>query len=494
GAGPLPASLSSLSLEDKATVDENTVRPEEGPKLNAGRLPASQEDGLMRLSRNSSSQLPAPRDQSILKLSTQSSEMVLLPTAPSPSASISSPGRTASRSTGPPEKDAPAEVRYMRAAQLLQDAFNGPAEREPEPQPGNEADHSPAKMRTMQMSWSSLPLEQTTTPRSMAPAPAPRPVVPARFVSACSRTLSTSAFASSSPGQEHREIHVPPASARLRWSFSDAHVAHNPQVITAPTPWRAVTSVPLASNPRSVSPTRLVASTASWTPPSAAPILRSPRRSVPMPGPLQKASTSASSTPQPPLAPPMVSSAAKSLPVRTGSLQAGTGTPQPPGQLAGARPILLPSARTPPQANTSFTSPAVALTPAPAMPAFNATQAGPVRCTIGAVGERVHNAPAPEAGNRGEGLRLSPRVPTPVQGAQQSYVYVGVPGGLQTTSSTATQARQSLGRRMWKSGNGKAIGPPNAHHNQEVDENLTSVCVKLQQRLGKLSTKKTIAL
>ncbi|OLP79665.1 hypothetical protein AK812_SmicGene40028 [Symbiodinium microadriaticum] len=82
GAGPLPASLSSLSLEDKATVDENTVRPEEGPKLNAGRLPASQEDGLMRLSRNSSSQLPAPRDQSILKLSTQSSEMVLLPTAP----------------------------------------------------------------------------------------------------------------------------------------------------------------------------------------------------------------------------------------------------------------------------------------------------------------------------------------------------------------------------------------------------------------------------
>ncbi|OLP79662.1 hypothetical protein AK812_SmicGene40026 [Symbiodinium microadriaticum] len=180
---------------------------------------------------------------------------------PSPSASISSPGRTASRSTGPPEKDAPAEVRYMRAAQLLQDAFNGPAEREPEPQPGNEADHSPAKMRTMQMSWSSLPLEQTTTPRSMAPAPAPRPVVPARFVSACSRTLSTSAFASSSPGQEHREIHVPPASARLRWSFSDAHVAHNPQVITAPTPWRAVTSVPLASNPRSVSPTRLVAST-----------------------------------------------------------------------------------------------------------------------------------------------------------------------------------------------------------------------------------------
>eukprot|EP00439_Symbiodinium_sp_Y106_P038088 s2657_g4.t1 len=177
-----------------------------------------------------------------------------------------------------------------------------------------------------------------------------------------------------------------------------------------------------------------------------------------------KASTSASSTPQPPLAPPMVSSAAKSLPVRTGSLQAGTGTPQPPGpaQLAGTRPILLPAARTPPQANTSFTSPAVALTPAPAMPVFNATQAGPVRCTIGAVGERVHNVQTAqtEASNRGEGLRLSPRVPTPVQGAQQSYVYVGVPGGLQAASSTATQARQSLGRRMWKSGNGKAQAMP----------------------------------
>jgi len=62
---------------------------------------------------------------------------------------------------------------------------------------------------------------------------------------------------------------------------------------------------------------------------------------------------------------------------------------------------------------------------------------------------------------------------------------------------SASAARQSPKRRLWqRDGNNSCKAPPATAPTQtkELEDGFTSECMKLQQKLGKLAAKKTLAL
>eukprot|EP00438_Fugacium_kawagutii_P032672 Skav232229 [mRNA] locus=scaffold4367:8538:9425:- [translate_table: standard] len=259
-----------------------------------------------------------------------------------------------------------------------------------------------------------------------------------------------------------------PSNLRMRWSFSDAKVAPSlPVHLVAPTGY-----------PRQVASPQNVVMSSSWTPPGVQPAWRSPRHSYNPP-------TSACSTPQAPATPVLMK------PEMRASL-GGSGTATPPA------PSTAPSIPSFSRGTTSYAplafprQPGVRSTvgvaqlprprPAPKAPAPVPPASGFVQVT-GPPAPGPAPAPAPAPAARADAKQLP-------QEAAQAPRPLGPLGPLQPGEDT--NSRQSLGRRMWRSGtHGKAIGPP-SHH--EKDENLTSVCIKLQHKLGKLSTKKTISL
>ena len=222
------------------------------------------------------------------------------------------------------------------------------------------------------------------------------------------------------------------SNLRMRWSFSDTKV---------------VPSVPpgIPQHP-------------SWAPPGAQ-AWRSPRHSY---------TPSASSTPQAPVTP--------MKPVH--EMRPGTATPPPSfPQFAAQSSYAPPLAAFPRQPGVRSTVGVASHFPNhTAKPPMPFVQTPPVTSPSSRVESQV------------------PRVDPPTQPPQPTQRPPPVPpvtGGC-LDGALESAARQSLGRRMWRSGtHGKAIGPP-MHH--EKDDNLTSVCVKLQHKLGKLSTKKTISL
>lgn len=110
------------------------------------------------------------------------------------------------------------------------------------------------------------------------------------------------------------------------------------------------------------------------------------------------------------------------------------------------------------------------------------------RARMGVAANSSSAATAPAGCSRQVGMQPNSRHPTPAPGQHMQYSQPGTSSRLGYTPQEAT----SGGRRLWKT-EGKAIGPSPAQQ-QEKDESLTSICVKLQHKLGKLSTKKTIAL
>ena len=232
-------------------------------------------------------------------------------------------------------------------------------------------------------------------------------------------------------------------------------------------------------DPRNV----VTSSNCSWTPPQVQPAWRSPRQSL-------THSTSGCSTPQGPFAPKRSENGRPSL--------SGSGTTTPPA----------PNLPKPfPPVGTSSYCPQPMLAPFPKMPASRNTIGVPQaasRSYTPLASSTSSPTARPLAPQTVAPLTARPPVPPVPKGPPQSHQ----PQVPQVPSSQVSQlvqqsvgihpddlaahARQSLGRRMWRSGNGKAIGPPCPHH--EKDDNLTSVCVKVQQKLGKLSTKKTISL
>ena len=294
-----------------------------------------------------------------------------------------------------------------------------------------------------------------------------------------------------------------PSNLRMRWSFSDAKVTPSlPVHLVAP------------GVPRQVASPQNVVMSSSWTPPGVQPAWRSPRHSY--------TPTSACSTPQ---APPVLMKPGNEM--RTSLKGSGTATPPAPNfnrplgthggcgsyaplaafprqpnvrstvgvaqglsrpNLAQAKALAVPGAPAAPPAAAPAPVPQtvpcgfVQVTGPPAPhPATSPTArapAAPVAPVAAAVGPV-----APPASATPDAKRAPAEAPHPSLPVQPLYQPLG---------QDATATRQSLGRRMWRSGtHGKAIGPP-SHH--EKDDNLTSVCVKLQHKLGKLSTKKTISL
>lgn len=221
------------------------------------------------------------------------------------------------------------------------------------------------------------------------------------------------------------------SNLRMRWSFSDTKV---------------VPSVPMQPG---ISPQNRVSS---WAPPGAQ-AWRSPRHSY---------TPSACSTPQAPVTP--------MKPVHE-MRPTGTATPPPSfpqfaAQSTSYAPPLAAFPRQPGVRSTVGVASHFPNTAKPSMPFVQNVQTPPVISPSSRVESQVPTQPTQPG-----------RPPVPPLGGC-------LDGSL--------EARQSLGRRMWRSGtHGKAIGPP-MHH--EKDDNLTSVCVKLQHKLGKLSTKKTISL
>ena len=221
------------------------------------------------------------------------------------------------------------------------------------------------------------------------------------------------------------------SNLRMRWSFSDTKV---------------VPSVPMQPG---ISPQNRVSS---WAPPGAQ-AWRSPRHSY---------TPSACSTPQAPVTP--------MKPVHE-MRPTGTATPPPSfpqfaAQSTSYAPPLAAFPRQPGVRSTVGVASHFPNTAKPSMPFVQNVQTPPVTSPSSRVESQMPTQPTQPG-----------RPPVPPLGGC-------LDGSL--------EARQSLGRRMWRSGtHGKAIGPP-MHH--EKDDNLTSVCVKLQHKLGKLSTKKTISL
>ena len=348
---------------------------------------------------------------------------------------------SSSQLRGEPVPCAPRPERYRRAAQLLQGAFE-----------------------TAEVSPGDAPLIRTGLPLT-APQPAPtapyQPLI--RTSSACSaqhqiprRIVSMEAMPSKEPMTEDGSTalsdtqtrstmstttltpRVEPgpgiSNLRMRWSFSDTKV---------------VPSVPMQPG---ISPQNRVSS---WAPPGAQ-AWRSPRHSY---------TPSACSTPQAPVTP--------MKPVHE-MRPTGTATPPLPppsfpqfaAQSTSYAPPLAAFPRQPGVRSTVGVASHFPNTAKPSMPFVQNVQTPPVTSPSSRVESQVPTQPTQPG-----------RPPVPPLGGC-------LDGSL--------EARQSLGRRMWRSGtHGKAIGPP-MHH--EKDDNLTSVCVKLQHKLGKLSTKKTISL
>lgn len=354
---------------------------------------------------------------------------------------ISGPASTSAGSS--PSSFSARPERYRRAAQLLHGAFEveKAAEHEfagPDP-PGDDN--------------AATPLVRT----SSAP-----PAQPRRMISEASTGYILSApdpkFAANrsavtlTPRIPCRQV---PANIpqRMRWSFSDAQVVPSQHITVQVAP--GMTAQHWVASPQNA------ISNSSWTPGVQA-AWRSPRRSQP---------TSACSTPQGPFAPP--------FPLKPVSENGPTGRPSLSG--SGTTPPNPPSVPTPqrsfcpPQPPQPASQPLLA--PFPKMPGVRSTVGAPPVSRPPSYTPTVQPASAPSPAQPPAPAVRMPG-PQPVMGSVEHPM--------------AAQARQSLGRRMWRSGNGKAIGPPSPHH--EKDDNLTSVCVKLQHKLGKLSTKKTISL
>lgn len=256
-----------------------------------------------------------------------------------------------------------------------------------------------------------------------------------------------------------------PSNLRMRWSFSDAKVAPSPVHLVAP-----------AGYPRQVASPQNVVMSSSWTPPGVQPAWRSPRHSYNPP--------SACSTPQPPATPVLMKPVNEMRASLGGS---GTATPPAPSIPSFSRGAACTASYAPLAAFPR--QPGVRSTVGVAQLSRPAAPKAPAPAPCGFV--QVTGPPAPPP---------APAAPAPTDAKQkqqpfpQEAAQAPLPprplGPLQPGEDT--NMRQSLGRRMWRSGtHGKAIGPP-SHH--EKDDNLTSVCIKLQHKLGKLSTKKTISL
>lgn len=433
----------------------------EVPTVNAGRLPTSD-----NLGHGSSTQL----------------EEVKALIRSGPESCGSSPG------------EAPLPERYRRAAQLLQGAF------EREEAPGDNSAAGGAGLTAT----APQPLLRT----SSAP-PVQHPCA--------RRIISMDALTQSQEQKSNVDGSVPypdptgsmsnmtprlqpgnsaPSNLRMRWSFSDAKVTPSlPVHLVAP------------GVPRQVASPQNVVMSSSWTPPGVQPAWRSPRHSY--------TPTSACSTPQ---APPVLMKPGNEM--RTSLKGSGTATPPAPNfnrplGTHGGCGSYAPLAAFPRQPNVRSTvgvaqglsrpnlaqAKALAVPGAPAAPP--AAAPAPVPQTVPCGFVQVTGPPAPHPATSptarapvaavGPVAPPAPATPDAKRApAEAPHPSLPVQPLYQPIGQDATATRQSLGRRMWRSGtHGKAIGPP-SHH--EKDDNLTSVCVKLQHKLGKLSTKKTISL
>lgn len=412
--------------------------------------------------------------------------------------------RSGPESCGSSPGEAPLPERYRRAAQLLQGAFD---RREEAP-----GDHAAAGANAAGLTATApQPLLRT----SSAP-PVQHPCA--------RRIISMEALTQSQEQKSNVDGSVPysdptgsmsnmtprvqlgnsaPSNLRMRWSFSDAKVTPSlPVHLVAP------------GVPRQVASPQNVVMSSSWTPPGVQPAWRSPRHSY--------TPTSACSTPQ---APPVLMKPGSEM--RSSLTGSGTATPPAPSfnrplGTHGGCGSYAPLAAFPRQPHVRSTvgvaqglsrpnlaqAKGLAVPGAPAAPA--AAAPAPVPQTVPCGFVQVTGPPAPHPATsptaRSPAAPVAPVAPVaPAVGplapatpdakrppAEAPHPPLPVQPLYQPLGQDATATRQSLGRRMWRSGtHGKAIGPP-SHH--EKDDNLTSVCVKLQHKLGKLSTKKTISL
>eukprot|EP00930_Biecheleria_cincta_P002976 TRINITY_DN10391_c2_g1_i1.p1 TRINITY_DN10391_c2_g1~~TRINITY_DN10391_c2_g1_i1.p1 ORF type:complete len:668 (+),score=105.50 TRINITY_DN10391_c2_g1_i1:46-2004(+) len=210
---------------------------------------------------------------------------------------------------------------------------------------------------------------------------------------------------------------------------------------------------------------------------------------------------SGTGTPQAPVAAPISSrtSMTSRMAARPASLIAPTavtppGPAVPPGAAVTPRFTAMPSQSFEPATRPSSGCRTPSKTgPAPAAASHtgeppSVTMSVAARARMGVAVNASSAATAPAGYSRQVGMQPSSLQPTPAPGQHMQYSQPGISSRLGSTP----QETHSGGRRLWKA-EGKAVGPSPAQQ-QEKDESLTSICVKLQHKLGKLSTKKTIAL
>lgn len=437
----------------------------EVPTVNAGRLPTS---------------------DSLVHSSTQLEEVKALIRS-GPESCGSSPGSGAS---------APRPERYRRAAQLLQGAFE---RREADVERGDNSAAGAVGAVGLTGTATTQPLLRTSS------APPVRHPCARRIISMEALRQSqeqkpdvdgsaphpdpTGSMSNMTPRLQPGNS--APSNLRMRWSFSDAKVTPSlPVHLVAP------------GVPRQVASPQNVVMSSSWTPPGVQPAWRSPRHSY--------TPTSACSTPQ---APPVLMKPGNEM--RNSLTGSGTATPPAPNfnrplGTQGGCGSYAPLAAFPRQPNVRSTvgvaqglsrpnlaqAKALAVPGAPAAPP--AAAPAPVPQTVPCGFVQVTGPPAPHPATSPTARAPAAPVPAPATPdakrapGEAPHPSLPVQPLYQPLGQDATATRQSLGRRMWRSGtHGKAIGPP-SHH--EKDDNLTSVCVKLQHKLGKLSTKKTISL
>eukprot|EP00931_Biecheleriopsis_adriatica_P073501 TRINITY_DN47771_c0_g1_i1.p1 TRINITY_DN47771_c0_g1~~TRINITY_DN47771_c0_g1_i1.p1 ORF type:complete len:657 (-),score=77.53 TRINITY_DN47771_c0_g1_i1:31-2001(-) len=294
---------------------------------------------------------------------------------------------------------------------------------------------------------------------------------------------------------------TPQASIPDRVPIASAAQAFTPTISTSSTPQGPFAPPPRAMSPmsaRSCVTAQALSSTlrSSGTFGQAAPLgggsspgtgTNTPQYGPPATLPPQRLAAHAASLVAPPGAPAVAVAPAVSLVQTPGRYPAVVipGTSQAHAGRDGASGALTPGPHSKPAfadaaGQNSARSSSVPVSMAPRARVAVDSASAPVQAACGR-----RPGPGSRVGAR-QGSKAAQGQPNPGQ-----QTVAGLPGRSGSVPSGPSQA--ALRRTLWKSGGGKAISSSTTGV-QEKDDGLTSMCVKLQHKLGKLSTKKTIAL